>query len=352
MSILNPIYRPISTQMSQVESIIENVLHDEKSSAILEINNHLLNSRGKRLRPALTLLSYFAHQKTQETLDASKLQNIDGSGTGKLNSSLGEESAIKIAAAIELIHLASLIHDDINDEAPIRHNQPSIQAKWGVPTGVTMGVYLYSKSLQLISEVANVEVLEVISNAVTKLCQGELGQILERDNMQLDIPTYITFLQEKTAVLFEAACKCGAILAGTNSKHKEKIGEYGTHLGTVFQIADDILDIMGDETQLKKEAGQDFEQGEFTLPILMLLDESQHSESDKAEMEVLLTNRNSESLQIIRKKIKDNNIPKKAETIAFEMLDKAADNVKQLNKSVFQKSLITLTDFVKKRGFS
>ena len=193
------------------------------------------------------------------------------------------------------------------------------------------------------------QIIRIISDTVRTLCEGELFQILERGNMQLDIDSYLEVLQRKTAVLFGASCKCGALLAGASEKEIANLEAYGSHLGIVFQIVDDYLDIMGDEKTLKKAPGQDLDKGEITLPVLYLLESSDPPEKDRILH--LISSQDNESLIVIRSKIQASEAPEKTKRLAFDYLTRAEHNASLLPESTYKNGLIDLAQFVRKRGF-
>jgi len=243
------LYKLVEPEMNQVSKVIETTLLNTQTKPLREINSYILSAKGKRLRPLLCLLFFKVHNGKSENLN----------------------QVIHLAAALELIHMASLIHDDIIDKADIRHNQPSVYAKWGTEAAIPIGVYLYSMSLSLIAKTNNIALLQRISKTVQHLCEGELVQVLERDNLNLDIKSHLLALKKKTAVLFSLACFSGTYLAGQSLRTCYKAKHFGFGLGMGFQISDDVMDFTATEKQLGKKPGQDYEQGEMTLPILLLL---------------------------------------------------------------------------------
>ena len=243
------VYEPISELLRQTERIIQKALLSTSERNVARICQHILQGTGKRIRPAIVFFSYQALRPNSEV----------------------PESVCKIAAAIELIHMASLVHDDIIDLADSRHGQPSVQAKFGQPQAIAIGVFLYSIALQLIAEVGNNQVLTVISQRVEDLCKGEIAQISERGNFTLSAHAYLDILDNKTAALFKAASVSGAILAGANSNNPDGFEKFGYDLGMLFQLTDDFMDIMSSESDLGKHPGQDLFLEELTVPVMLIL---------------------------------------------------------------------------------
>lgn len=331
MSLLNEFFRPIKTEFAMVDTVIKQSLADETYPEILQINQYLQETPGKRLRPALLLFSFFA-VADKESIE----KNL--------------ENAVKVAAAIELIHMASLVHDDIIDSAEERHNKPALHQKFGEEVGIAMGVYLYAKSLMLLSEAESLDVLSVISATVNNLCRGEMVQVMGRDNPNLSLAAYTQILQEKTGVLFAAACRCGVLLGQGNDTTATALYSYGESLGITFQIADDYMDIMGDKETLKKQPGQDFELGEVTLPLLLLLEANKNTPLYE-EITTLINRKNKVSLLTLREMIKKSDAPKNTQVMGKSYIKKARESVTGLRESKYKKSLLNLLLFVEKRGF-
>lgn len=327
---LDSVYGPVKPGLEAVETRLKKVLFSTPYPGLREINQYLMLTPGKRMRPALTLLAYHAF------VAPSKKPTPDN-------------SVVAIAAAFELIHMASLVHDDTIDHAPVRHNKPSVQAKWGSEVSITMGVYLYSVALKLISTAGNGDVLARISHTVRAMCEGELFQIMDRGNLDLSLNQYLLILKKKTGVLFGAAAQAGAILAGAGKKEQFALKNFGTYLGIVFQIVDDYLDIMGDESALKKVAGQDLEQGELTLPFIYLMEES--GPDERPHLESLLRTGDAAALRILREKVQSGTAAEKTKALAMAYLAKARNQLTDLPPSLSKDKLIQLTDFVRERGF-
>jgi geranylgeranyl pyrophosphate synthase len=324
---------PIRDELHKMESIISQSLGKESYGHISEMMAYLTKSRGKRIRPILLLFSFKA------LVDGEKVPSIE----------VVNRQAVTLAAAIELIHMASLVHDDIIDHADTRHERASFHHKFGTEIGMTMGVFLYAKSLSLIAEVGHPNVLKVISDAVEDLCRGEITQLTHRTEPSFELDDYLRILKEKTGVLFAASCQCGAILAGASKPIQEALYQYGESLGIVFQIADDFMDVMGDQETLGKATGQDFEQGEITLPILYLI-EGLYGE-DRDDVIAKVCSKRPEHLAELKERIINSDAPDKSKALAKEYLNKAKLSLKDLPQTKFKKSLYSFVDFVEKRTF-
>lgn len=329
---LKEIYRPIEKELVAVEHTLRNCLRNTRHKPILETSNYLLYAGGKRLRPALVLLSAKATLSSQPPVLCSQL--------------------IKIASAVELIHLASLIHDDVIDHSCLRHNKPSINYKWGEDVAIALGDYLYSVAFELISTCGNMEILQCISSATKMMCEGELLQVCERDNLDLLKERYLLIVRKKTASLFAASAEVGASISNTQQSLQNALKEYGLNFGIAFQIIDDYLDLIGEEKELGKRPGQDIEAGEATLPILNLWESI--SEEERKESEKLLFSVKGRKLALrkIRKKLFESGAAVKTKGTAEFFVNLAKAKIGLLVSSDYKESLFKLTDFILERGFS
>lgn len=184
------------------------------------------------------------------------------------------ESLIKAAAVIELVHLATLVHDDILDEAEIRHQRLTISQKYGSSAAVLFGDALFGHALKLAAEFPTVEVCRTVSLATRRVCAGEIKQNFLRGNANLSLEEYFRIIELKTAELFWSSCRLGAFLSGADDEHLAAVETFGRHLGVAYQIYDDVADLMGDESAIGKTLGTDLQNGKFTLPLLLLFREA------------------------------------------------------------------------------
>lgn len=321
---LNQIYRPIKEELNYVEEVLETSLRESNNESVLKVNNFLLESGGKRLRPALVILS------TKATL---------GQKPKTINRQL-----IKIASAIELIHMASLIHDDIIDHAALRHNKPTINSRWGQDVSIALGDYLYSLAFKLISSCSNTDILDCISSATKSMCEGELVQVCERDNLDLLKERYIVMIKKKTAALFAASCQAGAIISHCRKPVQSALKEYGLNFGIVFQIIDDYLDVVGEREKIGKHPGQDIYMGEVTLPILNLLDSV--NEDEREIIKRLLRSKAKDGLRKIRKRFFNSDALLRTKKDTLSYINLAKERLKVLPQSDYRKGLFDLADFI------
>lgn len=211
------------------------------------LSDYLRSSGGKRVRPALLILSAYA------------------AGVNGRN-----ESVIRLATVMEMLHTATLVHDDIIDNASLRRNEASLNARFGNQTAVLMGDWLYMSAFEISLKERSLEILDILTRLTRKMTEGELIQLTTIGKLEISEDEYCDILKRKTAYLFSACCEIGAILGDASPMQRQAMREYGMHLGVAFQLADDLLDFTADEKTLGKAAGADLIEGKLTLPLIFL----------------------------------------------------------------------------------
>ena len=244
----------VNNRLIEVEKLIE-VKLDSKVSLIKKMSDYHLKSGGKRLRALLTLGS-------------AKLAGYDQKGTRDVN----------LSACVELIHSATLLHDDVIDESDLRRGIKTSNALWGNQSSILVGDYLLSRCFEIMVDDGDLEVLKLLSSTSSKIAQGEVKQLEHKGEADLLEETYIDIINLKTAALFSAATKTGACLAGSNEKEKSALESYGKNIGLAFQIADDALDYYSKEIIFGKKIGKDFYEGKVTLPLIIIFQRSDSNE--------------------------------------------------------------------------
>lgn len=328
---LKQIYKPIQDELSYTEDILRDALKKTKNESTLRANRYLLESGGKRIRPALMIL-------------CAKASSTNGSR--KFRPQLA-----KAAAAIEIIHMASLIHDDVIDKARLRHNRLSVYSKWGESVSIALGDYFHSLAFELISECKNSKVLQCLSAAAKTMCEGELLQVWGRNDWSLSEKQCIIIVKKKTAALFSASCRVGGLLSNTSRSFVSSFGGYGLNLGITFQIVDDYLDFMGDQSSLGKILGQDMMAGEITLPILNLLESVSQSEKEQLRS-LLAVGRDKKAFLKIRKMLLRPTVAAKTRKTAASFIKVAQEKINVLHHSPYKRSLFDLAGFIFARGFN
>jgi octaprenyl-diphosphate synthase len=242
---LEAIRAPIAGDLDQVDEVIRRRL-DSEVVLIRTIADYIIGSGGKRLRPALVLL-------------AANAFGAEGPARHEL------------AAVIEFIHTATLLHDDVVDESSLRRGRKTANAEFGNAASVLVGDFLYSRAFQMIVDVGSLRIMRVLADATNVIAEGEVLQLLNVHDADTDEQNYLKVIRYKTAKLFQAATQVGAILGGAKPDVETALAEYGMHLGTAFQLIDDVLDYSGDLQATGKNLGDDLAEGKPTLPLIYVM---------------------------------------------------------------------------------
>lgn len=243
----------LAPDMAAVDAVIRARLHSEVV-LVNQVGEYIVNSGGKRLRPALVLMS---------------AQAFGYKGTYHHD----------LAAVVEFIHTATLLHDDVVDESELRRGRETANALFGNAASVLVGDFLYSRAFQMMVETGEMRVMEVLADATNVIAEGEVLQLLNCHDADVDVANYMRVIHCKTAKLFEAAMRLGAILGKVSAAEEEAAAKYGMHLGTAFQLIDDVLDYSADEAQTGKHLGDDLAEGKPTLPLIHAM---QHGTPEQA----------------------------------------------------------------------
>ena len=243
------LFAPIARDLDEVERTLARTL-DNPRPGVGRLIDHLGHYRGKRLRPALLLLT--AHACGRVT-----------------------PAHHTLAAVVEMIHTATLVHDDVLDSAAMRRHVSTVNALWGNQTSILLGDYLFTHAFHLTSTLGDAAACRLIGEATNRVCEGELHQICQRGNLELTEQEYFDIVDGKTAALTACCCRLGALFSGKPPDVVERLSAYGRGLGIAFQIADDLLDLVGEERSTGKSLGTDLEQQKLTLPLVYLLENAE-----------------------------------------------------------------------------
>ena len=314
---LNDIYAPIEEDLAQFGAVLKKELASE-DELIKGIHNHLLKMSGKFLRPALSLLCARLGRKTHP-------------------------DAVRLAVAIELIHTATLVHDDIIDNSELRRNQPSIFSKWGREISIVSGDYLYAKAFLLLANLKNLWVNEAFALCAHVMCEGELKQIEKRNNFLMSEAEYLKIIHQKTAALFQAASAGGAYFAGLDKPQIQAMSDYGYQLGMAFQIVDDILDLVGETESLGKTIGLDIYKNDVTLPVLYLFQSL--SNEQKSSLLKEMQNGTPGLFQKIKTLAVESKSIERAAEQAKKYIERALSDLDGLKPSVYKESLANLAQY-------
>ena len=327
----------INNSYFQLKNSVENklVLVEEKIKSKLtsdvdlvqKMTNYHLDTGGKRLRALLTL------------------------GSAKLCGYAKGARDINLAACVELIHSATLMHDDVIDNGSIRRGQKTLNKIWDNHSSVLVGDYLLSRCFEMMVEDGNLEVLKLLSSTSSKIAQGEVLQLQHQGEVDMLEETYLKIISAKTAELFAAATKVGAILSDMKTKEKEALEFYGKNLGLTFQIADDTLDYNSDLKFFGKKIGKDFYEGKVTLPIILLFQKANNQEKEKLKDTFLKNARDENDLNYTLSLIKRYNVIKDCYQKAQHYINLASNSLSVFNDCEEKNILENLTSFSLSRNF-
>lgn len=254
---INTIRALVQTELNAVDQLIAQQL-DSPIELINQVGQHIIKSGGKRLRPMVVLLGARAF--------------------GHSMKNFSDQSSITLAAVIELMHTATLLHDDVVDASLLRRGQKTANAIWGNAGSVLVGDFLYARSFQMMVGAKNLSVIAVISKATSTIVEGEVLQLLNCHNPDATEKNYLDIIYCKTGALFEAAAQLGPVICDQSTDHIKAMAAYGRHLGIAFQLIDDMLDYKATESEIGKQVGDDLAEGKVTLPLLHALREGSAAE--------------------------------------------------------------------------
>ena len=292
-----------------------------------KMTDYHLNTGGKRLRALLTLCSAKLCGYSKGTRD------------------------INLAACVELIHSATLMHDDVIDDGSVRRGKKTLNKKWGNHSSVLVGDYLLSRCFEMMVEDGNIEVLKLLSSTSSIIAQGEVLQLQHKGEVDMLEETYLKIISSKTAELFAAATKVGAILSGTRNKDKEALEFYGRNLGLTFQIADDTLDYNSELNLFGKKIGKDFFEGKITLPIILLFQKASSKEKVILKEIFLKKERNETDFIKIMSLIKKYDVLKSCYQKAYHYINLASNSLSVFDNCEEKNILDNLTSFSLSRDF-
>lgn len=319
------IYNRLRHDIDYIEQELEASIQSDHAF-LSQTSMHLLKAGGKRIRPVIVLL---AGQFGDYRLD--RLKNV--------------------AVSLELLHMASLVHDDVIDNAHTRRGQLTVKSKWDNRIAMYTGDYIFAKALTIVTQLKNPLIHQILSKSVLQMCIGEMEQIRLFFDTEQSIRDYLLRIRRKTALLIAVSCQLGAIAAGTPAKVSSALYSYGYNVGMAFQIRDDILDICGTEKQLGKPPGSDVKQGNITLPFLYALQEPELAESIRTQVVMIKQSGGQADARPLLELIRRSNGLRTAEQLAARYIDKAIDALKPLVDIKAKKNLIDVAHFVGNRSY-
>ncbi len=308
--------------MQAVDALIRSQLHSDVV-LIRQVAEHIIHSGGKRLRPALVLFAAgaFGYQGSHHH---------------------------RLAAVVEFIHTSTLLHDDVVDESDLRRGRETANALFGNAASVLVGDFLYTRAFQMMVSVDDMRVMQVLADATNIIAEGEVLQLLNCHNADVGIDDYLTVIRYKTAKLFEAAARLGAIVAGADEAAQAGLAAYGMHLGTAFQIIDDVLDYSAEEADTGKHLGDDLAEGKPTLPLIHVM---QHGSAEQAALvRKAIEEGGRDDFAVVLAAIRATDALAVARRYAEAEARLAVDAISALPPSIFKESLLELCSFAVERN--
>ena len=320
---LNSIQSCISADIDAVNKVIQQSLYSDVV-LVNQVANYIIESGGKRLRPILVLLSagLFGTIKPQHH---------------------------QLAAVVEFIHTATLLHDDVVDESAKRRGQSTANALFGNAASVLVGDFVYSRAFQMMVSVQNMRVMEVLSDATNIIAEGEVLQLLNVHNADISDDAYLQVIHYKTAKLFEAASRLGAIISDSSLQDEIALSQYGMHIGTAFQLIDDVLDLSGNASEIGKNLGDDLSEGKPTLPLLYAM---RHGDAHEAQaIKHAIEQGGLEHLDIVLNAVARTGALDHVRRLAAKETDAACQAIAHFAESPYKDAMLKLAEFAASRSF-
>ena len=319
---MEAILEPLKDQMREVEERLNGDI-SATDKRLSDLVFHIGKIKGKRFRPALLLLS------------------------GQCSGGLMPQH-IDLAVVVELIHTATLVHDDIIDEAMVRRHVETMNSKWGRKISILFGDYLFSRAYTILSALDSQMATIIMSQTINILCEGEMVQLLRCYDAEVTESEYLSIIEKKTASLCAASCKLGAISSGANKWQTEALTNYGSKIGMAFQIIDDCLDVMGKEEEMGKPMNLDSQSGKLTLPFIRLVNKLP-TDRKESTLELIFQNNSKDSKAAIADLLEEHDAVDYAYDTARRLIKNAQDDLSVIPDSIYKTSLIELGDYVVSR---
>jgi octaprenyl-diphosphate synthase len=316
---------PVAEDLARVDVLIRRRL-DSDVALVSQVAEYIVASGGKRLRPALLLLASGA-----------------AGYRGKSGDPPGGGTRLELAAVVEFIHTATLLHDDVVDESPLRRGRNTANAAFGNAAAVLVGDFLYSRAFQMMVEADNMRVMQVLAEATNTIAGGEVLQLMGSHDPEVDEARYLEVIRRKTAKLFEAAARLGGVLAASDAALEAGLADYGMHVGTAFQLIDDVLDYSGDAAAIGKSLGDDLAEGKPTLPLIRAMRTA--SPQHAALVRRAIVEGGREAFGDVLEAIRACGALDYARAAALREAEAAARAIAPLPASEFKQSLLELASF-------
>jgi octaprenyl-diphosphate synthase len=319
-------YAPVDGELCLVDEELCRILPNG-GGLIDEVSDHLLSSRGKRFRPTLLLL------------------------TARMAGGASTKECIASSVVVELVHIATLVHDDTIDKSRLRRGKPTVNTRWSEQVSVIMGDYVYTKVFKILADLRMFRVMDILANATHNMTIGEMAQIEGKNNFNTTEDEYMAVIGNKTASLIAAACEIGAIVGGADDHDAELCSLFGSQVGLAFQIMDDILDFVGDEVVLGKARGSDVKGGDITLPLISALRGAPRSDRESLMTLVSSAGREGADLDELTRLVERNGGFSYAKERAAQCANAAKDLLVSFEPSPSRDALLFAADYVVQRNF-
>ena len=340
---LDAVHQPVATliaeQLDQVMVIFERQLASDMS-AVNSLCMHVEQYRGKMLRPTLVLLAGLAAGDQTSKNHNVQRSNAHDTGSASDLDVLSEKHRI-VAAVTEMIHMATLVHDDVLDEADVRRRGATVNHLWGNETAVILGDYLISNAFHLCSTAGDPAINLALGNVTNTLCEGELVQLHHRDDYSIDEQLYLEIVERKTASLIGECCRLGAMISGGDERVCKAMQNFGRLLGVAFQIQDDLLDLIGDQAIVGKSLGKDLDKGKLTLPVIYYIDSVPANERGEALR--MITQRDGAALRL---RLIETGAVRRTSDTARQLVQQAKSELDALADTPARRLLIAMADTV------
>lgn len=309
----------VESDFAHVNQFIIEQLHSNVP-LVESIGHYIVEAGGKRIRPMLCLLA----------------ARCCGTANSK---------HIELAAVIEFIHTATLLHDDVVDMSSLRRGRPTVNAEWNNPSSVLVGDFIYSRAFQILVNIGDMRIMEIMANTTNQIAEGEVLQLINKHNPDCSEQNYMQVIQNKTAILFEAAANCGAILSGADSATESALKKFGMHIGIAFQLIDDVLDYAGDSDAMGKNIGDDLAEGKPTLPLIHAMEHKSAEQADLIKTCIRSEEISAEQLSKVINIVRDGDAISYTRAKAEQQAQLALEALSVLPQSEFKSALETMVEF-------
>ena len=309
----------VETEFLAVNDFIVEQLHSEVP-LVESIGHYIVDAGGKRLRPMLTLL-------------ASKACGIDS------------QQHIPMAAVIEFIHTATLLHDDVVDMSTLRRGRPTANSKWNNPSSVLVGDFIYSRAFQVLVKIGDMRIMKIIADTTNKIAEGEVLQLIAKNNPNASEANYMQVIENKTAILFQAAAQCGALLANADEASEKGLQNFGKSIGMAFQLIDDVLDYAGDATDLGKNIGDDLAEGKPTLPLIYAIEKGDKQQQKLIQQALRTEQLNPEMLKDVIEIVRQSGGLEYTQSLAKAQSKAALNCLQALPDSEYRQAMKAMVNF-------